>query len=442
MTGREASLHVVKTLRERGHDAVFAGGCVRDMLMGRTPSDYDVATSATPDQIIELFPRTVPVGKAFGVVVVIVDGQNVETATFRSDGPYSDGRRPDYVRFTDRAGDVRRRDFTVNGLLFDPITEEVIDLVGGRADIDAHLIRAIGEPAHRFEEDRLRLLRAVRFATVLDFQVEPQTACAIRSLAPHITEVSAERVAEELRKITVHPRRARGLELMDRLGLLERVLPEVAAMKGVLQGERQHPEGDVFAHSLLSIEALRPDPSFELAMATLLHDVGKPATAEVVEGAIFVRHAPVGADIAQEICKRLKLSNSEAEHITWLVRNHMRFRDVHQMRDSTLKRLLSEPYFDDLAELIRCDIMGSRGDVEIYDYAMARKREFENSGQRVEPLLSGDDLISMGLKPGPLFRELLEALTDAQLEGKVGDREQAENFIRRLVDQKRTTGKA
>jgi len=429
MNAREASLSVLKGLRGAGFEAVFAGGCVRDMLMQREPSDYDVATSAKPEEVMALFDRTVTVGRQFGVVIVVVDGIRVEVATFRSDGPYSDGRRPDYVRFTDREGDVRRRDFTVNGLLYDPIADEVIDLVEGRSDIAAGLIRAIGEPQERFEEDRLRLLRAARFAAKLEFAVEAETRGAIQADPGRIKSVSAERVAEELRKMLTDVNRSRAVRLMDELGLLEQVLPEVAAMKGVEQGKTHHPEGDVFEHTLLCLEQLE-QPSFELAFATLLHDVGKPPTAEIIDRTIFARHAAVGEDIARKICRRLKLSREETGRITWLVRSHMRFRDVRQMRQSTLKRLLAEPYIDDLSRLIRADILGSHGDLGDYEWALARKEEFEESGEEVKPLLSGHDLMAMGLEPGPHFKDLLHALVDAQLEGKVTDRAQAETFVR------------
>lgn len=432
MNARQASLEVVRILRQRGYDALFAGGCVRDMLMNRVPSDYDVATSARPDEVLALFDRTFAVGKQFGVVVVVIDSHNVEVATFRTDGPYTDGRRPDFVRFSDREGDVRRRDFTVNGLLYDPVSDEIIDLVGGRADIQAKLIRAIGDPALRFQEDRLRLLRAVRFAARLDFEIDSGTIRAIRELASTIISVSAERIADELRLILPDPHRVRALTLMDDLGLLAHLFPEVAAMKGVEQGLTHHPEGDVFRHTLLSTGYLE-NPSFELALATLLHDVGKPATAQPIEGAIFVRHAAVGEEIARSICRRLHLSNDETERVTWLVRSHMRFRDVRLMRESTLKRLFAEPFVDDLAALIRADILGSFGDLSDYEWALQRKRDFEASGEKVQPLLTGSDLIAMGLTPGPRFKELLEALLDAQLEGKVSDRAQAGQFIREWI---------
>lgn len=432
MNARDASLNIVKTLRREGHDAVLAGGCVRDVLMGREPDDFDVATSAEPEEVTALFERTVQVGRAFGVVVVMIGSDSVEVATFRSDGPYSDGRRPDFVRFTDRAGDVRRRDFTVNGLLYDPVSEEVIDLIGGRADIDARLIRAIGAPRERFEEDRLRLLRAVRFAAKLEFEIEPDTRRCISTMARHIKSVSAERIAEELRRMLVDSHRAGALRLMDELGLLEHVLPEITVMKGVAQGTTHHPEGDVFEHTMLCMKNLR-EPGFELAFATLLHDVGKPETAELIDGAIFVRHATVGEELARKICRRLKLSNDRTDRITWLVRNHMRFRDVRLMRQSTLKRLFAEPYVDDLAELIRADILSSHGDLTDYEWALARKREFEQSGEEVKPLLSGHDLMEMGIEPGPQFKKLLSALVNAQLEGKVGSRTEAMEFVRRMV---------
>jgi len=422
---RETAANIVRTLRDAGHAAYFAGGCVRDVLMGVEPGDYDIATSAGPEEIRRLFRRTVPVGQQFGVVVVVEGDVQFEVATFRSDGPYADGRHPDTVTFTDVEGDVRRRDFTVNGMMYDPLRDEVLDLVGGRADLEGRLIRAIGDPRKRFEEDKLRLVRAVRFAARLGFEIEPQTASAVRELADTIDRVSPERIAAELKYMLTHPSRADAVRMLDELALLEHILPEITAMKGVEQGPDWHPEGDVFVHTLRCLEETS-DARWELVLAVLLHDVGKPPTADA-KG--FAAHEKVGGEMASHICRRLRLSNRERDEVVWLVRNHMRFRDARKMKESTLKRLMTETLFEELAELHRIDAVASAGDLTEYDFVMEAYRRFREAPPPIEPLVTGHDLIERGLEPGPHFKDILEELYEAQLEGTFNTRASALAFL-------------
>lgn len=438
MTHRDVATWVVETLTSAGFQACFAGGCVRDMLMGADPVDYDVATSAKPDDVRRLFDKTIPVGEQFGVMLVIRAGVQVEVATFRSDGPYTDGRHPDRVEFTDVRGDVERRDFTINGMMFDPKTGKVIDLVGGQADLKKGIIRAIGEPHKRFEEDRLRMVRAARFSARFGFPIEPGTREAIVELAARIVSVSPERLADELRRMLAHRSRAQAIRLLDELGLLVHILPGISAMKGVEQGERWHPEGDVFAHTLKCLE-VAGDVRWELALAAMLHDVGKPATVDPTGKAAFVNHESVGAEKADEICRRLRLSNREREDVVWLVKNHMRFRDVKKMKVSTLKRLMSEPLFEDLAALHRIDALSSGGDLEYYDFATEQYRKFREEKPPVKPLVTGHDLISRGLTPGSGFKKILDEVYDAQLEGKFADRDGALRFLDEVLARRGNT---
>jgi len=437
VTQKQLAESVIARLRAAGHEALLAGGCVRDLLLGRPPKDYDVATSARPEQVQALFEKTVAVGAAFGVVVVIDGALQIEVATFRSDAGYTDGRRPDHVTFTDARHDALRRDFTINGLFLDPQSGEVIDHVGGRSDLEARIIRAIGQPRDRFAEDHLRMLRAVRFAADLGFCVESGTAAAVRELAPKVALVSGERVAAELERIlTVLPAgRRRGLELMDSLGLMKVLLPEIDAMHGTMQGLPHHPEGDVFTHTILCVEFLR-EPTFELAMAGLLHDLGKPPTAAVREGRrTFYGHERVGEDLARQVCNRLRLSTLQTRRVTWLVRSHMKLMCCDEMREARLKRLFAEDGFEELAELWRADCLASGGTAEAYEDLMARYRALGREEVKPAPLVTGHDLIRMGLAPGPLFRQVLEQVYDAQLEGRATSKEDAVALARQIVDQ-------
>jgi poly(A) polymerase len=444
---KQHAAEIVRTLRNRGHQAYLAGGCVRDLLLGREPADYDVATDATPRQVMQIFPQTFAVGEQFGVVLVpesagatgalARQGERrdaaVEVATFRSDVGYSDGRHPDEVRFTkDPRKDVQRRDFTINGMMLDPATNEILDFVGGRPDLKLGIVRAIGEPERRFAEDKLRMLRAVRFAARFNYQIDPATMAAIQKLAPQIHQVSCERVREELTKMLTEGQARRAFELLDAAGLLREVLPEIAAMKGVEQSPEHHPEGDVFAHTLLLLEKLPPNSSKTLAWGALLHDVGKPPTFRVAPDRIrFDGHVEVGVKMAVEICRRLRFSNDETGQILALVDNHMRFADVHRMKQSTLKRFLRLPAFDEHLELHRLDCLSSHGNLDAYDFSREQLHSIPPEAIRPTPLITGRDLIEAGYEPGPRFKEMLAAVEDAQLEGRLASSEAALEYVRR-----------
>ncbi len=441
MNARELADKIARTLRDAGHQAYFVGGCVRDLELGREPADYDISTDARPERVQELFPDSLAIGAQFGVILVSEDGAEVEVATFRSDIGYSDGRHPDRVVYTNSAKeDVLRRDFTINGLLLDPRTNEVLDYVNGRADLRARIIRAIGEPERRFREDKLRLVRAVRFAARFNFAIEPETAAAIRALAPEILVVSAERLRDELTKILTEGAARRGFELLDELGLLPHVLPEIARMKGVAQPPQFHPEGDVWIHTLLMLEMLRAGASPTLAWGTLLHDVGKPPTFAPPtgpEGRIrFDGHVEVGTKMAEEICRRFRFSNDETEQISLLVANHLRFKDVPQMRQSTLKRFLRLPRFEEHLELHRLDCLSSHRNLENYEFVQRFLAETPPAEVRPARLISGDDLIGLGLKPGPDFKEILRNVEDAQLEGRIRSRDEALALARQALADK------
>jgi len=430
MNARAAAEKIAGVLREAGHQAYFVGGCVRDLELGREPADYDVSTDARPDRVQEIFPDSLGIGAQFGVILVSVGGIDVEVATFRSDIGYSDGRHPDRVAYSNSAKeDVLRRDFTINGLLLDTRTNDVLDYVGGRDDLRARIIRAIGEPERRFREDKLRLVRAVRFAARFHFVIEPETAAAIRRLAPEILVVSAERLRDELTKILTEGAARRGFELLDELGLLSHVLPEIARMKGVQQPPQFHPEGDVWIHTLLMLEMLPAGASPTLAWGTLLHDVGKPPTFAPPtgpEGRIrFDGHVEVGTKMAEDICRRFRFSNDDTEQIAALVANHLRFKDVLQMRQSTLKRFLRLPRFEEHLELHRLDCLSSHRNFENYDFVQRFLAETPPAEVRPARLISGDDLIALGLKPGPDFKAILHAIEDAQLEGRIKTRDEA-----------------
>ena len=423
------AISVIRTLRDAGYPAYFVGGCVRDVLLGREPEDYDVTTRAKPEEVMRLFPETYAVGAQFGVVLVPASDHSftVEVATFRSDGDYSDGRRPDSVRYSERArDDVQRRDFTINGLLLDPLSDEVLDYVGGRIDMEARLLRTIGDPALRFAEDKLRLLRAVRFAARLDYEIETSTFAAIQNLAPQIHQVSRERIAQELHKMLTEGHARRAFELLDATGLLREVLPEVAAMKGVAQPPQYHPEGDVWTHTLLLLENLPQPCSRTQAWGALLHDVGKPPTFRVAPDRIrFDGHVEVGVKMAAEICRRLRFSTSDTEQILALIQHHMRFSDLPRMKESTLKKFLRMPEIDEHIEQHRLDCVASHGDLSLYEFAREKLAATPPEIMRPAPLITGADLIHLGYEPGPRFKEILAAVEDAQLEGRLQTSEQA-----------------
>jgi poly(A) polymerase len=408
---------------------------VRDRLLGVQPKDYDLVTDAHPNQVLNLIPKAQPVGAHFGVVLVPGDpGEHVEVATFRSEGEYSDGRRPDGVRFVDEPEiDARRRDFTINGLFEDPFTSQILDFVGGQADLKAGFIRAIGHPLTRFQEDHLRMLRAVRFASRLSFQIETSTLAAIRQDAHHIKRISLERIRDELVRILTegHPRA--GVELLDEAGLLAQILPQVKAFQGVQQPPEYHPEGDVWIHVLLMLEGLR-NPSPTLALGVLLHDVGKPPTFRIADRIRFNGHAEVGAQMAQQILTGLRFSNDDVEQVVSLVANHMKFKDVEKMRLSTLKRYLRLPNFDEHLELHRLDCLASNGNTHTYNFMLEKQAEFGAELLRPPRLLTGEDLIQAGYQPGQGFRAALEAVENAQLEGSVNTREQALSLAQLVLD--------
>lgn len=422
---------VVRRLRERGYRALFAGGCVRDRLRGAEPEDFDVATDAPPDAVRSLFERTVPVGVQFGVVLVLVDGQPIEVATFRADAEYVDGRHPVSVRPASPQEDARRRDFTINGMFFDPESGEVLDFVGGRADLAAGVVRAIGDPKARFHEDRLRMLRAVRFACRFRFEIEPDTFAAIRELAPEIHGIAWERIGDEVVRILTEGAARRGVELLDAAGLLAEVLPEIARLKGVEQSPDFHPEGDVFTHTLLLLERL-VRPSETLALAALLHDVAKPAcAARDGERITFYGHTELGETMAVEVCQRLRRSREVWERVGYLVRHHLRLISAPEMRRSTLRRFLAEDGIDELLELARLDILASHGNLRCYDFCREQQRAFGAEPLKPPPLLLGRDLLALGYAPGPLFKEILHAVEERQLEGELTTRDEALAWVGR-----------
>ncbi len=450
---KDFAISIARTLHDQGYQAYLVGGCVRDLLLGREPGDYDIATDATPEQVMRIFPQTYAVGAQFGVVLVpmaedssvtsVVDqadvnhgrhrGKTVEVATFRSDIGYSDGRHPDQVRFSkDPRQDVQRRDFTINGLLLDPLKNEVLDFVGGRKDLDAGIIRAIGEPELRFAEDKLRMLRAVRFAARFGYSIEPQTSAAIQKLAPQIHQVSRERVRDELTKMLTEGQAQRAFLLLDETGLLHELLPEIEAMKGVEQPPQFHPEGDVFVHTLLLLEKLPHPCPATLGWGALLHDVGKPPTFRVAPDRIrFDGHVDVGVKMAEEICRRLRFSNHDTDQILALVKNHMRFAHAMQMSEATFKKFVRMPRFQEHLELHRIDCESSHGDLTTYRFTREKIASMSPEAVRPRPLVSGDDLIAAGYAPGPRFKEILGTVEDKQLEGILHSGDEAMDFVRK-----------
>lgn len=436
MAPRELANAICETLERNGHQAFLVGGCVRDLLLGRAPADYDIATDAPPERVLQLFPQGIAVGAQFGVVLVPRGTEKVEVATFRRDVGYSDGRHPDQVVYAATAEeDVSRRDFTINGLLMRHATGEILDFVGGRADLNAGLIRCIGDPERRFTEDKLRMLRAVRFAARFGYHMEQKTSEAILNRAPEIHSVSAERIREELSKLLSEGAARRGFELLDKTGLLAQVLPEISALKGVAQPPEYHPEGDVWTHTLLMLEGLPAEGPRTLAWGVLLHDVGKPVTFRPIsvtgDRIRFDGHVEAGVSITEEICKRLKFSNEDSELIEALVANHMKFKDVGQMRKSTFKRFIRQPHFDEHLELHRLDCLASHRRLDAYD--LVRKFLSDTPPEEVRPrrLLTGDDLHEMGYVPGPNYQIILQALEDAQLEGALSSKAEARQYVER-----------
>jgi len=431
---KEFATSIIRKLREKDFQAYLVGGCVRDLLLERKPEDYDIATDALPEQVMQIFPKTYAVGAQFGVVLVPDDdGKTVEVATFRSDIGYSDGRHPDEVRFSKTPReDVQRRDFTINGLLMDPVSGQVLDYVNGRTDLERGIIRTIGDPEARFGEDKLRMLRAVRFASRFGYILDMATMKAIQKLAPEIRQVSAERVRDEMTKMLTEGRARLAFFMLYATKLLQEVLPEIAAMKGVEQPPEFHPEGDVFIHTLLLLDNLPKPVTATLAWGALLHDVGKPPTFRIGPDRIrFDNHVDVGVKMAEGICERLRFSNDDKDQILALVDNHMRFAHAMQMSESTLKKFLRMPRFDEHLELHRLDCVASNGIMASYDYVQEKMAATPPEVMRPTPLVTGEDLIAAGYQPGPRFKEILEAVEDGQLEDRLHNKEEAMEFVRR-----------
>ncbi len=427
---RDTALQIIRQLQAAGHTAYLAGGCVRDLVRGVPPHDYDIATTATPEQIQALFPKTVPVGAQFGVVLVLAGGYSFEVATFRSDEAYLDGRRPSGVRYGSPEADAQRRDFTINGMFYDPIADRVLDWVGGEADLKRRLVRTIGDPRQRFTEDKLRLLRCVRFAANLGFAIEPQTFAAVHEMAGEISVVSVERIRDELIKLFTRTGAGRGLQLLEATGLLTVILPEVAALKGIAQPPEFHPEGDAFTHVKLMFDQMPPgDPI--LAFAVLLHDVGKPSTFTWTDRMRFNEHDKVGARMAEAILRRLRFSNEQIEQIVLCVAEHMRLQHVQEMRPAKLKRILARPTFPVELELHRLDCVASHGKLDNYQFLKTKAAELPLETVKPKPLLTGDDLLALGLKPGPLVGRILREVAERQLREQLQSREAALAFARR-----------
>ncbi|MFC4993674.1 CCA tRNA nucleotidyltransferase [Rubritalea tangerina] len=419
---------IASTLRKAGHLCYFAGGCVRDSLLGLSPKDYDIATSATPQQVLDLFPHSDAIGAHFGVILVKYRGVGLEVATFRVDGNYNDNRRPDSVTFSSPEEDAKRRDFTINGIFQDPITGEIIDYVDGEKDLDAGLIKAIGTPAHRFQEDALRLLRAIRFATKLQFQIDPITWQAIQEHAHLLSSIAVERIQAEFNQILLSPHRARGIELVVSSGLAQHFIPELVDLIGCEQPPQFHPEGDVFVHTRIMLDMLYDTPSLELCLAVLLHDIGKPATYTYDPSEDRIRfngHDKVGAEMAESILRRLKYSNKTIEAVFDMVLNHMNFMNVRFMKTAKVKRFMARPHYEEEMELHRVDCASSNGITENYDFLRDKEKEFASEPLIPPALLTGKDLIAQGLQPSPKFTKILESLQTEQLEGKVTSKEEA-----------------
>jgi len=470
---KETATSIVKKLRQEGYSAYFAGGCVRDQLMGIPPKDYDVATNALPAQVMRMFPRTVAVGAEFGVVLVLSGEQQVEVATFRSDGDYSDGRHPDEVTYTDDARlDVLRRDFTINGLLWDPLTETLLDYVGGHDDIRNRVIRAIGDPGQRFREDKLRLMRAARFSARFGFELEAATRNTIQVLAGQILQVSKERLREEIIKILTEGYASRGIQLLETLRLLRPILPEISDLQGVEQPPEFHPEGDVWVHTLLMLQLMdetkrdlaqgsnptatdwaeiaapgssvgtRIYPSISLALGVLLHDVGKPQTFEIRDRIRFNNHCEVGARMAIQICDRLRFTNRQTERVAQLVRDHLKFKDLPQMRPATLKRFLRQEGLEEHLELHRLDCLGSHRNLDLWGMAKDCRDRLAPEEIRPAPLISGDNLIALGYQPGPIFKEILKAVEDAQLDLVIHNYAEAVEWVEGRFERKAASSKS
>ncbi|OGW79567.1 MAG: phosphohydrolase [Omnitrophica bacterium RIFCSPLOWO2_12_FULL_44_17] len=432
------AIQIIEKLKAAGFVAFFAGGYVRDLIMGNTPKDYDIATSALPDDIEAMFPKCISVGKKFGVEIVVLEGYQFEVTTFRSDAKYVDGRHPESVSFSSPEEDAKRRDFAINGLFYDPMNRRMIDFVSGQMDIEKKVIRTIGNPQERFEEDHLRILRAIRFAANLNFEIEAATWAAMIRNRTSIHRVSQERIRDELVKMFTRPGAGKGLVLLSESGLLAEVLPEIEALKGVKQPEAYHPEGDVFVHTKLMLDQLKQPVSVELAFSAIFHDVGKPGTFGRTEtGDIhFYNHAAVGADIAREALTRLRFSNQEIDRITWAIGNHMRYGDVKEMRIGKLKQLIGKETFEMELELHRADCLASHGSLDNYYFLIQKREEFKKEDLKPKCIINGHDLMALGVSEGPIMKEILNAIYELQLELKFKSKEDAILYVKeKLINQ-------
>ncbi len=436
MPVRDAALELARRLKAAGHEAYFAGGCVRDRLLGHPPKDYDIATSAVPSEVMGIFPGSNEVGAHFGVVIAKHGGHHVEIATFRTDGSYKDGRRPESVTFSTPQDDAQRRDFTINGLFEVPETEEVIDYVGGLTDLKAGVIRAIGDPKARFQEDGLRLLRAVRFAARMGFTIQPETDAALRECASLLDRISPERIRDEFNKVLTSPRRRKGLQHLVETDLIRHFMPEVLPMIGCEQPPEWHPEGDVYTHTLIMLDMLAPDAPLELCLAVLMHDIAKPPcrTIDSDTGRIrFNGHDSLGANMADSILRRLRYPNHVIDAVVPMVARHMQFMNVQKMRVAKLKRFMAEPTFEQEMELHRVDCGSSNGFTDNYEFLRAKEAEFAAEPLIPPPLVTGRDLIKLGMQPGPHFKQILEAVQTEQLEGRILARDPALEYLQRLA---------
>ena len=428
------ALKIVDKLRSKGHKAFFVGGCVRDSLLGFKPKEIDITTSANPDEVQRMFLRTVPIGESFGVVLVLGGEHQFEVATFRTESKYEDGRHPEHVKYSEsEKEDVLRRDFTINGLLYDPLEKELFDYTEGVSDLNSGIIKTIGDPAERFTEDKLRMIRAIRFAARFGFGIEEKTYSAIKQMAKEITNISVERIRDEIVKIISQKNPGDGLKMLEESGLLKHILPEAQEMVGVPQPPEFHPEGDVFVHTCLVLDKLYENTggvySGELAMGALLHDIGKPPTFEELDRIRFNGHDRVGAKMAQSVCKRLRFSKKQTEIISDIVRDHLKFKDAFNMRESTLKRFMGQPRFHEHLEMHLADCMASHGMTKVYYFLKEKLLEYSEEDIKPEPLLNGKDLISMGYIPGPLFTKILNAVEEGQLEGNISTKNEAMEFV-------------
>lgn len=438
MNKKELALDIVRTLHGRSYEAYFVGGCVRDLLRKKAPKDFDIATNAAPEMIAKIFPKTVPVGAQFGVMIVLSEGIPFEVATFRADQGYQDGRHPSSVRFTDAKEDALRRDFTVNGLFYEPMKRRLLDWVGGRKDLSLKIVRAIGEPEKRFQEDKLRMLRAVRFAANLGFKIEPKTLRTAKKLAPKIAEVSNERVRDELVKMFTGPDPARALKLLDDTGLLKEILPEIEKMKGVQQPRAFHPEGDVYRHTMLLMKQLK-NPSVVLAFGCLLHDVGKPATYQRKDRIRFNGHDHVGAMMTEKIMERFRFPNELKDKIVACVEGHMRFKDVRQMRESTLKKFLQRPTIETELAQHRIDCLASHGDLTHWRFLKKKLKTLTAEEIRPKLFITGRDLLAIGYAEGPLIGKILKEVEDAQLEKRLLSKDEALSWVKKQARWPRKT---